>query len=107
MIVAMFAVIASGGKQHHVTEGEVLRLEKIEAAVGDAVEFNEILMMGKEGKPSLGQPYVEGGKVVAEVLGHHKGEKVKVLKFKRRKGYLRQQGHRQWYTEIKITGISA
>lgn len=102
----MFAVIASGGKQHRIAEGETLRLEKMPVAVGDTVEFDEVLVLGDKDDVKIGQPYVDGGRVAAEVLGHYRGDKVQVLKFKRRKGYRRQQGHRQWYTEVKITDIS-
>lgn len=103
----MFAVIASGGKQHRVVEGEVLRLEKLNADVGETIDFSEVLMIGEGEQVQIGQPHVAGGKVTAEVLRHSKADKINVIKFKRRKGYRRKQGHRQLFTEIKITGISA
>jgi large subunit ribosomal protein L21 len=102
----MYAVIESGGKQHRVTEGETLKLEKIEAATGDAIEFDRVLMVGGE-TPKIGTPLVEGGRVTAEVVAHGRHKKVKIVKFNRRKHYRNETGHRQWYTEVKITGISA
>lgn len=103
----MYAVIESGGKQHRVVEGEVLRLEKLDAATGDSVDFDKILMVGEGESVKIGAPYVEGGKVTAEVVGHGRGDKVRIIKFRRRKHFRKQQGHRQWYTEVKITGINA
>lgn len=103
----MYAVIESGGKQHRVVEGETLKLEKIEAATGDAVEFDQVLMIGGGDDLKIGTPVVEGGKVTAEVVAHGRHRKVKIVKFNRRKHYRNETGHRQWYTEVKITGISA
>jgi large subunit ribosomal protein L21 len=101
----MFAVIESGGKQHRVQEGEVLRLEKLEAAAGDAVTFEQVLMVGEGDDVAVGTPFVEGGTVTAEVVGHGRADKVTVIKFKRRKNYHRKRGHRQPYTEVRVTGI--
>ena len=103
----MYAVIASGGKQHRVTEGETLKLEKIEAATGDTVEFDQVLMVSGGDDIKIGTPVVEGGKVTAEVLNHGRHKKVKIVKFNRRKHHRKETGHRQWYTEVKITGITA
>ncbi|MDR0780214.1 MAG: 50S ribosomal protein L21 [Pseudomonadales bacterium] len=103
----MYAVIESGGKQHRVTEGEVLKLELIEAGAGDSISFDKVLMVGQGADVRVGAPYVANGKVTAEVLSHGRGDKVTIIKFKRRKHYRKQQGHRQWFTEVKITGISA
>lgn len=103
----MYAVIQSGGKQHRVTEGETLKLEKLEAATGEQVDFNEVLMVVDGETVKVGAPYVEGGKVTAEVVSHGRGDKVKIIKFRRRKHHRKQAGHRQWFTEVKITGISA
>ncbi len=103
----MYAVIESGGKQHRVIEGETLKLEKIEAATGDTVEFDRVLMIGGGDEPKIGTPVVEGGKVTGEVVAHGRHKKIKIVKFNRRKHYRRETGHRQWYTEVKITGISA
>jgi large subunit ribosomal protein L21 len=102
----MFAVFASGGKQHRVTEGEVIKLELLTAEPGEEVVFEKVLIVADGDDVNVGKPYVEGGKVTAEVISHDRGKKIHVLKFKRRKDYLRRQGHRQSYTELKITGIS-
>ena len=102
----MFAVFASGGKQHRVTEGEVIKLELLTAEPGEEVVFEKVLIVADGDDVNVGKPYVEGGKVTAEVINHDRGKKIHVLKFKRRKDYLRRQGHRQSYTELKITGIS-
>ena len=102
----MYAVIESGGKQHRVTEGETLKLEKIEAATGDTVEFDRVLMVGGD-DVKIGTPVVEGSKVTAEVVAHGRHQKIKIIKFNRRKHHRKETGHRQWFTEVKITGIKA
>lgn len=102
----MFAVFSSGGKQHRVTEGEVIRVERLSAEPGDEVVFDRVLMVADGDNVSVGKPFVEGGQVTAEVIGNERSKKVRVIKFKRRKDYLRRQGHRQWFTELKITGIN-
>jgi large subunit ribosomal protein L21 len=102
----MYAVIESGGKQHRVVEGETLKLEKIEVATGETVEFDKVLMVGGD-TIKIGTPLVAGGKVTAEVIAHGRHQKVKIIKFHRRKHYRRETGHRQWFTEVKITGIKA
>ncbi|WKE66131.1 50S ribosomal protein L21 [Gallaecimonas kandeliae] len=103
----MYAVILSGGKQHRVAEGEVVRLEKLDLEAGAVVEFDKVLMVATGDDVKVGAPYVDGGKVVAEVVAHGRGDKVKIVKFRRRKHHRKQMGHRQWFTEVKITGISA
>ncbi|MBM7037353.1 50S ribosomal protein L21 [Vibrio sp. qd031] len=103
----MYAVFQSGGKQHRVSEGQVLRLEKLDVETGATVEFDSVLMIANGEEITVGAPLVEGGKVVAEVVKHGRGDKVKIVKFRRRKHSRKQQGHRQWFTEVKITGISA
>ncbi|MDD9889866.1 MAG: 50S ribosomal protein L21 [Gammaproteobacteria bacterium] len=103
----MYAVIESGGKQHRVAEGEVLQLEKLDAATGDKVKFDKILLVGEGESVKIGTPYVKGSQVEAEVLKQGRGDKIKIIKFNRRKHYKRQQGHRQLFTEVKITGIKA
>ena len=103
----MYAVIESGGKQHRVSEGEVLKLEKIEAPTGENISFDKVLMVGAGADVKIGAPYIESGKVTAEVLNHGRADKVTIIKFKRRKHHRKQQGHRQWFTEVRITGISA
>ena len=103
----MYAVIESGGKQHRVIEGEVLNVELLEAAAGDKIDFNEVLMMGDGADIKIGAPFVAGSKVSAEVVGHGRADKIHVIKFRRRKHFRKQMGHRQWFTQIKITAISA
>ncbi len=102
----MFAVFASGGKQHRVTEGEVLKLERLDAEPGQEVVFDKVLLVADGDNVSVGQPYVDGGKVTAEVMSHDRGKKIRVIKFRRRQNYMRRQGHRQWFTEVRITGIN-
>ena len=103
----MYAVITTGGKQYRVSEGSVLRIEKLEAAEGSDVEFDQVLLVGQGADVKVGAPLVAGAKVTATVQAHGKGDKVRIVKFRRRKHYLRQKGHRQPYTEVKVTGISA
>ncbi len=103
----MYAVIVSGGKQHRVEEGEYLKLEKIEVETGGTIEFDRILLVADGDDVKVGAPVVEGAKVTGEVLSHGRHKKVTILKFKRRKHHMKRMGHRQWYTEVKITGISA
>jgi len=101
----MYAVIATGGKQYRVSEGSVLRVEKLAADPGANIEFEQVLLVGQGDQVKVGTPYLSGSKVVATVQGHGKSDKVRVVKFRRRKHYLRQGNHRQPYTEIKVTGI--
>jgi large subunit ribosomal protein L21 len=103
----MYAVFKSGGKQHRVAEGDVIKLEKLEVATGDKIEFDQVLMVANGEDVKVGAPLVEGGKVIAEVVGHGRGDKIRIVKFRRRKHSKKQQGHRQWFTQVKITGISA
>ncbi|MCP4788758.1 MAG: 50S ribosomal protein L21 [Gammaproteobacteria bacterium] len=103
----MYAVIVSGGKQHRVEEGETLKLEKLNAEVGSNIDFDRILLVANGDDVKIGEPVVDGAKVSAEIVSHGRGKKVRIIKFKRRKHHLKQAGHRQWYTEVKITGISA
>ena len=103
----MYAVIQTGGKQYRVAEGDTLKVEKIVADEGASVELDKVLMVADGEKVTVGKPYVEGGKVMATVKAHGRGDKVKIIKFRRRKHHLKRQGHRQWFTELKITGISA
>jgi large subunit ribosomal protein L21 len=101
----MFAVINTGGKQYRVSEGTVLRIEKLTADAGATVEFGEVLLLGEGASVKVGKPYLSGAKVTATVQAHGKSDKVRVVKFRRRKHYLRQKTHRQPYTEVKVTGI--
>jgi large subunit ribosomal protein L21 len=101
----MYAVIATGGKQYRVSEGSVLRVEKLPAAAGANVEFDKVLLVGQGDQVKVGAPFLSGGKVVATVQKHGQGDKVTVVKFRRRKHYLRQGTHRQEYTEVKVVSI--
>lgn len=101
----MYAVIRTGGKQYRVSEGQKLRVEKLSGTAGDKVTFQEVLFVGGD-SPKIGQPLVQGASVAAEITGQDRGKKIVVFKFKRRKNYRRKNGHRQPYTELKITGIS-
>ncbi|MDX1303481.1 MULTISPECIES: 50S ribosomal protein L21 [Photobacterium] len=103
----MYAVFQSGGKQHRVSEGQTLRLEKLDAETGASVEFDNVLLVTNGEEVTVGAPFVAGGKVTAEVVTHGRGDKIKIVKFRRRKHSRKQMGHRQWFTEVKITGISA
>jgi large subunit ribosomal protein L21 len=103
----MYAVIESGGKQHRVQAGEVLQLEKIESAPGDTLNFDRVLLVGEGGEIKIGAPFVAGSTVSAEVVRHGRHDKIRIVKFRRRKHYKRETGHRQWFTEVRITGINA
>ena len=103
----MYAVIATGGKQYRVTQDGVLRVEKLDAEPGATIEFGEVLLMGEGSDVKLGSPLLKGSKVIATVVRHGKGDKVVVVKFRRRKHYLRRGTHRQQFTEVKVTDISA
>ena len=103
----MYAVIRTGGKQYRVQEGSSLRVEKIEAAEGDSIEFDDVLLVGDGADVTVGNPQVAGGKVTATVEEQGRSRKVDVVKFKRRKGYKRQHGHRQHFTKVRVTAISA
>ena len=102
-----YAVIVSGGKQHRVEEGETLKLEKLNIEVGASVDFDRVLLVVNDEDVKIGAPVVKGANVSAEIVSHGRGKKVRIMKFKRRKHHMKQMGHRQWFTEVKITGISA
>lgn len=103
----MYAVIATGGKQYRVSEGAVLRVEKLEAEEGASIEFDRVLLVGDGDTVNVGKPFLEGGKVQATVMLQGKARKVEIVKFRRRKNYRRTKGHRQQFTQVKITGIVA
>ena len=103
----MYAVIKTGGKQYRVAEGDVLRVEKLGAEQGATVEFDQVLMVSNGDDVRVGTPLVEGGRVSAEVVSQGRARKVEIVKFKRRKDYQRHHGHRQPFTEVRITGINA
>lgn len=101
----MYAVFRAGGKQYRASEGEVLKLEKIDADEGAQVQFDEVLLVGEGSDIKVGSPLLEGLSVSAKVLKQGKSKKVSVVKFRRRQNYLRQHTHRQHFTEVEITGI--
>lgn len=103
----MYAVIVSGGKQYRVQEGDTLKLESLPEAVGAEFNFAQVLMIGEGDKIKLGRPYLDGCKVSATVLSQGRGKKIEIVKFRRRKHHEKWQGHRQNYTEVKITQIQA
>lgn len=103
----MYAVIQTGGKQYRVEEGTTLKIEKLELGTGDSIDFDKVLMIQSDSETKIGQPYVESGKVTAQVVSQGRHKKVKIIKFKRRKHHMKRMGHRQYFTEIQITGISA
>ncbi|SEO73118.1 50S ribosomal protein L21 [Aquisalimonas asiatica] len=103
----MYAVIKTGGKQYRVSEGDILRVEKLDAEQGASIEFDQVLLVSDGNDVKIGTPVLDGSKVKAEVTDAGKGDKVRIVKFKRRQNYRRMKGHRQPYTEVKITGISA
>jgi large subunit ribosomal protein L21 len=102
----MYAVFRSGGKQYRAAKGDVLRLEKIEADEGATVEFDEVLLVGEGSDIKVGTPLLSGSAVSGKVVRQGKSKKVPVVKFKRRQNYLRQGTHRQFFTEVEITGIT-
>ncbi len=102
----MYAVIKTGGKQHKVAEGEILKVEKLKASEGEPVDITDVLLIEKDGEVTLGSPFIEGAKVTAKILRHAKEDKVTIIKMKRRKDYRKKQGHRQNYSEIQIEQIS-
>ena len=103
----MYAVIVTGGKQYKVAEGEFLKIEKLDVATGESVAFDKVLLVANGDDVKIGAPVVEGAKVTAEVIAQGRHDKVRIIKFRRRKHHMKRQGHRQWFTEIKITGIQA
>lgn len=102
----MYAVIKTGGKQHRVSVGEALKVEKIEAEAGAEIVLGEVLMVGEGEQVTIGAPLVNGASVKATVLAQGKGDKIRIFKMRRRKHYRKSQGHRQLYTEIRIDSIS-
>ena len=102
----MYAIIKTGGKQYRVSKGEKLKLEKLDAEVGKKVVFNEVLSVGEGADLKIGTPYIKDAKVEAKVLEEGRSKKIEVIKFKRRKNYKRNFGHRQHYSLVEITNIS-
>ncbi|UCH41874.1 MAG: 50S ribosomal protein L21 [Gammaproteobacteria bacterium] len=103
----MYAVIATGGKQYKVTKGETLRVEKISGDEGSTVKLDQVLMVADGDKVSVGTPVLDKATVTAKIKAHGRGDKVEIIKFRRRKHSRSQMGHRQSYTEIEVTDIKA
>jgi large subunit ribosomal protein L21 len=101
----MYAVIQSGGKQYRVEPGQTVTLEKIEGDKGAAVDFNDVLLLSSDGSVTIGRPTVPGAVVKAQIVEHTLGDKLVVFKFRRRKNYVRKNGHRQQYTRVKIEQV--
>ncbi len=103
----MYAVIVSGGKQYRVQEGQTIQVEKLVAETGDSIKFDNVLMLSNGEDLNIGAPFVKGCSVEALVVSHSRGKKLRIVKMKRRKHHIKTMGHRQDYTEIKITKIAA
>ena len=101
----MYAVFSTGGKQYRAHTGDIIKVEKLEAEKGSTVELDSVLMIGEGEDIKVGTPFLDGGKVTARVVEHGRGDKIKVVKFKRRKNYMKTMGHRQYFTALEITGI--
>src|SRR3982751_514188 len=102
----MYAIIEDGGRQHRVTSGDTLLIDRELQGEDKTVTFDRVLLVGGEGQPKIGAPLVSGATVTADVIGPVKGPKIDTIKYKRRKGYRRKVGHRQQYTAVKVTGIN-
>ncbi|MGH8519307.1 MAG: 50S ribosomal protein L21 [Panacagrimonas sp.] len=103
----MYAVIKTGGKQYRVASGDTLKIETLVADVGSTVSFDEVLLVGQGESVKVGAPILAGGSVKAEVVAHGRGDKIRIIKHRRRKHYHKEQGHRQNFTQVKITEIVA
>jgi large subunit ribosomal protein L21 len=103
----MYAVIVRGGKQYRVKAGQIIKVEKLEVQEGGSIKFDNILMVTQDGKSKLGAPYISGYSVSGSVISHGRGEKIRIIKMKRRKHHMKRMGHRQSYTEVKIDSIHA
>jgi len=101
----MYAVIRAGGRQHRVEKGERLKIDRFDGDIGAAVKFDQVLLVGGEGEPQIGRPVVDGAVVTAKIVAQGKGDKIRVMKRRRRKGFHKTIGHRQLFTEVEITGI--
>ncbi|MCH9643268.1 MAG: 50S ribosomal protein L21 [Gammaproteobacteria bacterium] len=104
----MYAIVKTGGKQYKVAPGDIIKLEKLTGEAGQAVEFNEILMVSDDNNQiKMGKPFIKGAKVKGEVVEQGRLKKVHILKFRRRKHHMKRMGHRQSFTAVKITDIAA
>jgi large subunit ribosomal protein L21 len=102
----MYAVIKTGGKQYRVKPGDVLKIEQLPVAVGDQVIFSNVMLVAQDDQFTVGTPYIDQATVEADVLEQGRHKKIKIIKFRRRKHHMKQMGHRQNYTQVKITAIS-
>ena len=102
----MYAVVETGGKQYRVTEGQSIKVEKLTAEEGSSLDLDKVLLVANGEDIKVGAPYLDGGKVTATVKAHGRGKKIRIIKFRRRKHHQKEQGHRQHFTELEITGIS-
>jgi large subunit ribosomal protein L21 len=101
----MYAVIQTGGKQYRVSQGDLVTIEKLAGAAGDRIEIDSVLMVGEGDQVTVGQPRLERARVVGTIVRQQRGPKVLIYKHKRRKGYQKRQGHRQWQTLLRVTEI--
>ncbi|MCC7410995.1 MAG: 50S ribosomal protein L21 [Gammaproteobacteria bacterium] len=101
----MYAVIQTGGKQYRVAEGDVVDIELLPEEAGAAIDFERVLLIVDGKQVKVGRPFVEGARVSARILDHGRGDKVMIIKFRRRKHHMKRQGHRQWFSRVEITGI--
>ncbi|PPI87923.1 50S ribosomal protein L21 [Candidatus Pantoea edessiphila] len=102
----MYAVFQSGGKQYKAIEGKIIRLEKLDLETGNFIQFNDILMISKGEYLKIGTPFILNSNIKGEIIAHGRDKKIKIIKFHRRKHYRRKQGHRQWFTDVKIININ-
>ena len=105
--MATYAIVKTGGKQYRVQTGDTIRVEILPNTVGEAVELDEVLLVSEDGKVTLGSPTVPGAAVTTEVLENGRGKKLVIFKYKAKTRYRRRNGHRQGYTDLKVTGISS
>jgi large subunit ribosomal protein L21 len=101
----MYAIIQTGGKQYRVSQGDLITVEKLVGAAGDRIEINSVLVVGEGAQVTVGQPQLEHARVVGTIVRQQRGPKVIIYKHKRRKGYQKKQGHRQWQTLLRVTDI--
>lgn len=104
--LSTYAIVRTGGKQYRVEPGDTIRVESLPVEEGDTIELDDVLMLSAEDGVALGTPRVIGAKVTAEVVGNGKGKKIVIFKYKAKTRYRRRNGHRQLYTDLKVTGIS-
>jgi len=102
----MFAIIETGGKQYKVKSGDIIKVEKLELGIGEFHLLDKVLLLSQEGKVTLGQPFVENAKIKTEIVAQARAKKIKIIKFRRRKHHMKHQGHRQYYTALKVVGLA-